>query len=63
MPMVDGEEGVAYPREAKLLKYLGAALSLMDLEFVSQKQAQVVCGGLVYIAMFRRPLLGCLNAV
>ena len=60
---VDGEEGVAYPREAKLLKYLGAALSLMDLEFVSQKQAQVVCGGLVYIAMFRRPLLGCLNAV
>eukprot|EP00435_Cladocopium_sp_Y103_P042257 s239_g11.t1 len=60
---VDGQEGVAYPREGKLLKYLSAALSLMEHEFVTQKQLQVVCGGLVYISMFRRPLLGCLNSV
>eukprot|EP00435_Cladocopium_sp_Y103_P022238 s2269_g5.t1 len=60
---VDGVEGVAYPRKSKLLKYIGAALSLMDRTRVSQKQLQVVCGGLVYFSMFCRPLLGCLNSV
>ena len=60
---VDGQEGVAYPRESKLLKYISAALSLMDQEKVTQKQLQVVCGGLVYFSMFRRPLLGSLNSV
>lgn len=59
---VDGELGIAYTREAKLLKYLGATLSLS----VTHRQVQVVCGGwytMVYVAMFRRQLLGCLNAV
>ena len=60
---VDGDLGVAYPRSVKLLKYVGAALSLCSLARVSQRQVQVVCGGLVYVSMFRRPLLGCLNAV
>ena len=60
---VDGRLGVAYPRESKLLKYLAAALSLMKSEKVTQRQVQVVCGGLVYVSMFRRQLLGCLNAV
>ena len=60
---VDGEEGVAYPRESKIMKYLGAALSLVAQKRVTQKQLQVVCGGLVYISMFRRPILGCLNAI
>ena len=60
---VDGAEGVAYPRESKLLKYLGAALSLVRQATVTQKQLQVVCGGLVYFSMFCRPLLGCLNSV
>ena len=60
---VDGCLGVAYPRESKLLKYLAATLSLLELPTVTQKQMQVVCGGLVYVAMFRRQLLGCLNAV
>ena len=61
--MVDGTRGLAYPREVKLLKYLSAALKLCTQPKVSQKQLQVVCGGLVYISMFRRPLLGSLNAV
>lgn len=52
---VDGELGVVYPRESKLLKYLAATLSLVQEDFVSQKQMRVVCGGLVYISMFRRP--------
>ena len=60
---VDGRLGVAYPREAKLLKYLAATFSLLEMESVTQRQVQVVCGGLVYVSMFRRQLLGCLNAV
>ena len=60
---VDGVLGVAYPREQKMLKYIAAALTLCHQKKVSQRQVQVVCGGLVYISMFRRPLLGCLNQV
>ena len=60
---VDGKLGVAYPRESKLLKYLGAALTLVEQDFVSQKQLQVTCGGLVYFSMFRRPMLCCLNSI
>lgn len=60
---VDGEIGVAFPKEAKLSKYYCMALKLVQQPVVSQKQMQVVCGGLVYFAMFRRPSLGCLNAV
>ena len=60
---VDGVEGIAFPRELKLLKYLGAALHLLKQSFVTQKEMQVVCGGLVYMSMFRRPLLGGLNSV
>eukprot|EP00438_Fugacium_kawagutii_P001410 Skav219710 [mRNA] locus=scaffold776:167537:175718:- [translate_table: standard] len=60
---VDGQRGIAYPREVKLLKYAGAVLLLLTQAKVTQKQLQVVCGGLVYFTMFRRQLLGCLNAV
>ena len=60
---VDGERGVAFPREAKLVKYVSAGLSICQAQRVSQRQMQVVCGGLVYLSMFRRPLLGCLNQV
>lgn len=60
---IDGQEGVAYPRDSKLAKYLTAALQLCATKHVSQRQMQVVCGGLVYVSMFRRPLLGGLNAV
>jgi hypothetical protein len=60
---VDGELGVAYPRESKLAKYFGLAVTLCQQTQATQKQWQIVCGGLVYFSMFRRPLLGCLNQV
>ena len=60
---VDGINGVAYPRESKLVKYFTLAMGLVEQDRASQKQWQVVCGGLVYFSMFRRPLLGSLNAV
>lgn len=61
--LVDGEKGLAFPRESKLLKYVGATLALLGSNAASQKEMQVVCGGLVYFSMFRRQLLGGLNAV
>ncbi len=60
---VDGVKGIAYPRESKLLKYIAAAMTLVNQTHVSQRQMQVICGGLVYVSMFRRPLLGLLNSV
>ena len=39
----------------------GNRVLLLQEESCNQKQAQVVAGGLVYISMFRRPMLGCLN--
>ena len=60
---VDGTRGVAYPREGKLAKYFALAMRLCRETSATQKQWQVVCGGLVYFAMFRRPLLGGLNQV
>ena len=60
---IDGVEGVAYPRESKLARYLCLTLQLLQQRAGSQKQWQVACGGLVYFSMFRRPLLGSLNAV
>ena len=60
---VDGVRGLAFPKESKLSKYYSLALKLLHQPVVSQRQLQVVCGGLVYFAMFRRPTLGALNAV
>lgn len=58
---VDGVAGVAFPRESKLVKYFSMSLDLCYAPLATQRQWQVVCGGLVYISMFRRPLLGSLN--
>ena len=60
---VDGELGLAFPREVKLAKYFQLALLLATGNRGTQKQWQVVCGGLVYVTMFRKQLLGTLNAV
>ena len=60
---VDGLRGVALPKEAKQEKYFSLAVTLLQKRKVSQRHMQVVCGGLVYFSMFRRPMLGALNAV
>eukprot|EP00435_Cladocopium_sp_Y103_P000588 s1856_g1.t1 len=59
--IIDGKEGVAYPKPEKILKYAQLGMMLIEAEQCTQKQLQVVGGGMVYCAMFRRPLLGCLN--
>lgn len=59
--IVDGSEGLAFPKPEKILKYLQLAQLILQQETCTQKEAQVVGGGFVYFAMFRCPLLGCFN--
>jgi site-specific DNA-cytosine methylase len=61
--IVDGQEGIAFPKPEKVLRYAFLSLQLLKSGRCSQKQAQVVGGGLVYLAMFRRPPLGSLNSL
>eukprot|EP00435_Cladocopium_sp_Y103_P039833 s1161_g10.t1 len=61
--IVDGNLGLAYPKVEKVLKYAHLTRLLLQAGWSSQKQMQIVGGGLVYMAMFRRPLLGGLNHI
>ena len=61
--LVDGSLGVAFPKPEKLAKYAAGALSLLKLQAVSRKQLQIVAGGLVYAAGFRKPMMSCLNSI
>eukprot|EP00435_Cladocopium_sp_Y103_P020901 s2412_g5.t1 len=60
--LLDGRSGVAYARPSKVMKYLGLAWELVHRNAATQRELQVVAGGLVYITMFRRSLLCSLNA-
>ena len=60
---LDGEAGAAAPKGEKVLKYVRLACELLIRGRASQKELQIVGGGFVYIAMFRRPLLAGLNAL
>ena len=61
--IIDGIEGLAYPKPEKVIKYCQLACHLLHEGWCTQRQAQVVGGGFVYLARFRRPLLGSLNAL
>ena len=61
--IVDGKIGLAYPKVDKVLKYAHLSRLLLEAGEASQKQMQIVGGGLVYMSMFRRPLLGGLNQI
>ena len=60
---VDGELGRAAPKLEKVARYVRLALEICVAGKASQRELQVVGGGFVHIAMFRRPLLSGLNAV
>eukprot|EP00438_Fugacium_kawagutii_P007999 Skav234605 [mRNA] locus=scaffold5214:352284:358006:- [translate_table: standard] len=59
--IVDGQAGIAHPKVDKVLKYAFLGYLVLQQDYCSQKQMQVIGGGFVYMAMFRRPLLGALN--
>eukprot|EP00438_Fugacium_kawagutii_P032539 Skav202157 [mRNA] locus=scaffold970:236197:240965:- [translate_table: standard] len=61
--IVNGTEGFAIPKPEKILKYSQLALLLLTQKRCSQKQLQVIAGGLVYISTFRRAILGALNHI
>lgn len=61
--IVDGSRGEVYPKPEKVVKYCQLACLLLQEGSCTQRQAQVVGGGFVYLAMFRRPLLGSLNSI
>ena len=61
--IVDGLEGFAQPKPGKVVLYCQLALMLVTRASCTLKELQVVCGGFVYFALFRRPLLAALNEV
>ena len=61
--IVDGERGLAYPKPQKILCYVALCWELLRRQKASQRELQVVCGGFVYVCLFRRPLLSALNKV
>ena len=61
--IVDGQQGIAFPKIEKVLKYAHLAKLVVQAGEATQKQMQIIGGGFVYICMFRRPLLGSLNHI
>lgn len=59
----DGVGGIAFPKPQKIGLYISLAFELLRRGMATQREMQVVCGGFVYFALFRRPLLSALNAV
>ena len=60
---VGGELGRAGPKPEKVMRYVKLACEAVIKGKASQRELQVIGGGFVYIAMFRRPLLAGLNAI
>ena len=61
--LVDGVAGTAIPRPEKIMRYIQLSLLMLKEGASAKRQMQVVAGGLVYMAMFRRPLLATLNGI
>ena len=60
---IDGEKGTCSPKGDKVGKYLTALVHVLNTRKVSQRQMQMLAGGLVYLFSFRRPLMANLNDV
>ena len=54
---VDGELGQASPKVEKVLRYVRLACEAIIAGKASQRELQVIGGGFVCMAMFRRPVL------
>ena len=60
---IDGTRGWCIAKPSKTAKYLAGVWELLQKRKVTQKQLQMVIGGIVYIFSFRRPLMSVLNEV
>ena len=61
--LLDGERGFAMAKPAKVVQYCRLGFELLQRGQSTLRELQVVCGGFVYLCMFRRALLCSLNAV
>ena len=61
--LLDGEARYAMPKPQKVIQYCKLGFELLARGQSTLRELQVVCGGFVYLAMFRRQLFGSLNAV
>ena len=60
---IDGERGICRAKGSKVAKYLTAVAYLLKKGRSTQKEIQMVAGGLVYLFSFRRPLMSLLNEI
>lgn len=60
---IDGEKGICSPKTDKVGKYLTALVYVLGSRNVTQKQMQLLAGGLVYMFSYRRPLMANLNEI
>ena len=60
---IDGKRGVCRAKSEKTAKYLAGVSYLLERQRASQKEVQMIAGGLVYLFSFRRPLMSILNEV
>lgn len=61
--IIDGTIGVGYAKPEKAARYLQGLLHVVQKGRASQKQLQILAGGLVYLFSFRRPLMSTLNDI
>ena len=61
--LVLGDTGIAIAKPMKVWQYVLLGLEALRRGRVTLRELQVICGGFVYICMFRRPLLCSLNGV
>eukprot|EP00435_Cladocopium_sp_Y103_P035476 s619_g9.t1 len=60
---LDGSQGILCAKPSKVVKYIELALETLRRGKASARELQVIGGGFVYAAMFKRPLLASLNQI
>lgn len=58
---MDGVRGMVLAKPSKIVRYIRLALEVLGAGKASQKELQVIGGGLVYVSMYRRLASGGLN--
>eukprot|EP00438_Fugacium_kawagutii_P015127 Skav226488 [mRNA] locus=scaffold744:92997:96548:- [translate_table: standard] len=60
---VNGSSGTITAKPSKMVKYISLIFQALRRGSVSQRELQVIGGGMVYMCMFKRQLLGSLNHI
>ena len=60
---LDGEKGTLSAKPSKVARYVSLILETLQRGNASQRELQVLGGGMVYVCMFKRPMLAGLNQI